>query len=185
MTRLTRRVSVAAVATATAGLLLVGCGGSDKSSTDTSTSAASSGGSGTTAAQGGGGSTTTDTQATAPANATVIGVKVGETDAKHMYLTPDKLTAPAGPVSFEVVNEGVKEHEFVVLKTDTKAANLAYVAADDKAVENEADAVDEIGSILAGDSATLNLNLEAGHYVLLCNIKGHYKMGMVSDFTVT
>lgn len=156
----------------TASLLLVGCGGSDTKTAGTATTAAASG-----------------TQGTAPANATKVGVKVGvklgETDVNNMYLTPDSTNVPAGTVSFEIVNEGSKKHEFVVLKTNTKAADLKFDSAADTAVENEADVVDENGDVEAGTTATLNVDLEAGHYVLLCNIKGHYRMRMVTDFTVS
>ena len=36
----------------------------------------------------------------------------------------------------------------------------------------------------AGDSANFALTLPVGHYVLLCNLPGHYAGGMRNDFTV-
>ena len=31
----------------------------------------------------------------------------------------------------------------------------------------------------------LTVDLEPGHYVLFCNLPGHYRLGMRSDFEVT
>ena len=35
-----------------------------------------------------------------------------------------------------------------------------------------------------GAEATLRLPLKPGHYAVFCNQAGHYKMGMIADFTV-
>ncbi len=35
-----------------------------------------------------------------------------------------------------------------------------------------------------GESKTLELDLEAGKYALVCNLPGHYAAGMFADFTV-
>jgi len=37
---------------------------------------------------------------------------------------------------------------------------------------------------VTGASANLSLTLPAGHYVLLCNLPGHYAGGMSTHFTV-
>jgi hypothetical protein len=50
--------------------------------------------------------------------------------------------------------------------------------------------VDEIEDIPVGDQPTLNVDLEAGSYVLICNIydeaeqEAHYSLGMRTAFTV-
>lgn len=36
-----------------------------------------------------------------------------------------------------------------------------------------------------GAEATLRLPMKPGHYAVFCNQPGHYKMGMVADFTVS
>jgi uncharacterized cupredoxin-like copper-binding protein len=97
-------------------------------------------------------------------------------------VTPAAATAPAGPVTFAVTNKGTTIHEFVVVKTDTKAGALPVV--DNKIDESKLTAVDEIENIAVGASPTLSVNLEAGHYVLLCNIETHYQQGMGADFDV-
>ena len=36
----------------------------------------------------------------------------------------------------------------------------------------------------AGTTAELTLPLQAGHYVVMCNIEGHYQAGMYADLTI-
>ena len=82
-------------------------------------------------------------------------------------------------------------HEFVVLKTDLDAGDLPT---DDTGAVDEAGegitVIDEIEDIPVGESQNLSVSLDAGHYVLLCNIysedeqEAHYTMGMRTNFTV-
>ena len=94
-------------------------------------------------------------------------------------MTPEPVEISAGTVTFEVKNEGTLVHEMVVIKTDKGAANLG--------TDGEADetgAVDEVADLPAGESKTLELDLKAGKYALVCNLPGHYAAGMYADFTV-
>jgi uncharacterized cupredoxin-like copper-binding protein len=86
-------------------------------------------------------------------------------------------------VTFNVTNSGTTIHEFVVVETDTKAADLTVV--DNKIDESVLTPVDEIEDIEAGATPTLTVDLAAGHYVLLCNIETHYSQGMYADFDVS
>jgi uncharacterized cupredoxin-like copper-binding protein len=85
-------------------------------------------------------------------------------------------------VTFEVTNEGTKTHEFVILSTDTPADQLTMKG--DEVVEDDYEAVDEIEDIPGGETGTLTVDLASGHYALICNVKGHYRMGMYTDLTV-
>ena len=85
----------------------------------------------------------------------------------------------AGKVSFTAKNAGDMEHELVIVKTSTSASKL-------KVSNNrvsEKGTVGEIEDIAAGKSKTHTFNLKKGHYVLLCNIPGHYKAGMLQSST--
>jgi uncharacterized cupredoxin-like copper-binding protein len=116
-----------------------------------------------------------------------IGITLVDVTANKMLLTPSATSAPAGTVTFVATNAGNVEHEFVVLKTDIPAADLVIDPATDRTSE-EAEGVEnvgEIGSIKKGETKTLELDLEPGHYALICNLKGHLRMGMWSDFEVT
>ena len=95
----------------------------------------------------------------------------------------DQATVPAGTVTFTVANEGVKKHEFVILSTDVLASDMK-IEGSDEVNEDKYTGVDEIGDLPAGETKTLTVDLKPGHYTLICNIKGHVRMGMYSDITV-
>ena len=126
-------------------------------------------------------STTTSTTTSAP-EGTAVEVKIGETDVQHMYMTLDSESIAAGTVTFTVINEGVKKHEFVVLSTETPTDKLKVEG--DEVVEDAYDVTDEIEDIAPGTTEKLTVDLTAGHYALICNLKGHYRMGMWADLTV-
>jgi uncharacterized cupredoxin-like copper-binding protein len=95
-------------------------------------------------------------------------------------------SAPAGDVIFDVTNEADQIHEFVVLKTDLAEDALPT---DDAGDVNEAgdpgiELIGEIEDIEGGTSQSLTLGLDAGSYVLICNLPGHYAQGMHTSFTV-
>ncbi len=95
-----------------------------------------------------------------------------------------KLIAPAttkaGRVTLSVTNRGQLHHQLVVLRTPTRAAKLATSGT--TAVETGK--VGKIAMLEPGQTRTLTLTLEPGHYVLLCNLPGHYKAGQHADLAV-
>jgi uncharacterized cupredoxin-like copper-binding protein len=106
----------------------------------------------------------------------------------QLTVTLSATTVPAGSVTFDVTNDGTITHEFVVLQTDTPAAEIPI-----KSFEGEADRINEdtagtnvgeTGDMDAGATQTLTLDLAPGHYVFLCNLPSHYGLGMHNDFTV-
>jgi uncharacterized cupredoxin-like copper-binding protein len=122
-------------------------------------------------------------------NATAVNVTLRE-----FSVTPDRSTAPAGQVTFNVSNVGEDMHEFLVIKTDL-APNALPTESNGSYEEDGAgtDLLDEIEVIEPGNTADLSLDLDAGHYVLICNmvhveddgeVEVHYAMGMRTAFTV-
>jgi uncharacterized cupredoxin-like copper-binding protein len=107
-------------------------------------------------------------------------------------VSPASESVAAGDVTFTVSNTGPEDvHEFVVLKTDLDAGALPTDATG--AVDEEGEGItviDEIEDIPVGESQDLSVALDAGHYVLLCNIyteaeqEAHYTLGMRTNFTV-
>jgi uncharacterized cupredoxin-like copper-binding protein len=95
-------------------------------------------------------------------------------------VSPSPKTVSHGKVTFNVKNKGDMEHELVVIKTSKSASKLSMSG--NRA--SEKGAVGEIEDVAGGKSKKGSFNLKAGHYVLICNIPGHYKAGMRSDFTV-
>ena len=97
-------------------------------------------------------------------------------------ITLDSSTGKAGTIVFNVSNKGEKTHEFVIVKTDQKADSLPVV--DDEVDESAFTPVDEIEDIESGTTPTLSVDLQPGHYVILCNLTSHYQKGMHADFDV-
>jgi uncharacterized cupredoxin-like copper-binding protein len=117
----------------------------------------------------------------------------GEVDVtlQEYAVLPAEDSVGAGEVTFNVTNTGEETHEFVVIRTDLDPGALP--TAEDGTVSEDGEGmevVDEIEDIAPGDSPTLTVDLEAGAYVLICNIfeedEGdvHYQLGMRTAFTV-
>ncbi len=93
-------------------------------------------------------------------------------------------SASAGDVTFNITNTASElEHEFVIVKSDLSPSSFPT---DDEGdvPETEVDIVTEQEAIGPGQNATLVANLDAGHYVLMCNLPGHFAQGMHVEFTV-
>jgi uncharacterized cupredoxin-like copper-binding protein len=94
-------------------------------------------------------------------------------------------SAPAGTLSFDIANDGSTVHEFELLRTDISADSLPV---DSGVVQTSAqgiEIVDEVEDITPGTTATLSVEVDAGAYVVICNVPGHYDAGMSTSFTVT
>lgn len=101
-------------------------------------------------------------------------------------ITLDSNSAPAGEVTFDVSNDAEQTHEFVVFQTDLAEDQLP--TDEDGNVDEEGEGimlVDEIEDIEAGSSESLTVNLDAGSYVLICNVPGHYQQGMHTSFSAS
>jgi len=95
----------------------------------------------------------------------------------------DPTSVAAGEVNFAITNEGPETHEFVVLQTDT--APEALTVEDGIVPEEGITVAGEVEDIAPSTEANLTLTLEAGPYVIICNIEGHYEQGMHTSLTVT
>jgi uncharacterized cupredoxin-like copper-binding protein len=104
----------------------------------------------------------------------------------------------AGDITINFTNNGDKEHEFLVRKTDLAPDALPIVASgeDKDRVDEESSELTEVGNpseiavIPPGTTGlSLSLTLEPGHYVVFCNLHVedllHYQKGMHTEFTVT
>jgi hypothetical protein len=102
----------------------------------------------------------------------------------------DSATAPAGSITFTVTNTGPEDvHEFVIVKTDLDPGDLPV---DDEGAVTEdgegMEVINEIEDIAVDAMQQLTVNLDAGNYVLICNIvedgEVHFAQGMRTAFTV-
>ena len=112
---------------------------------------------------------------------------------KEWQISLSTTTHKAGAITFNITNNGDKEHEFVVRKTDKQADALPLNA--DGEVSEDAPELTEVGDpselaeIKSGSTGnTLTVTLQPGHYVIFCNLHVaellHYQKGMHVDLTV-
>jgi uncharacterized cupredoxin-like copper-binding protein len=111
----------------------------------------------------------------------------------EFVVEPEQESADSGEITFAIDNEGGETHEFLVVEADS-ADDLPVDddGAFDEAAFGEDNVLDEVEDIEAGDTAELTLDLDAGTYVLLCNIvededgevESHFAEGMHATFTV-
>lgn len=124
--------------------------------------------------------TTTTDQAQSGAASSTIAVTMNEFTVSA---APD--TGKTGRITFDVTNEGKVAHEFIIAKSDLAPDALPT---NEDGVVNEGgegiDSIDEIEDIEPGKKASDSFELEAGKYVLFCNLPGHYKAGQTTGFTV-
>ncbi len=102
-------------------------------------------------------------------------------------IKPDRTRARPGSVTFNVKNEGKLAHQFVVIKSDLPKAELPRQASG-AVDETQVQVVKKIDEIAAGGAADVTVPVDAGKYILICNIfrdgVSHYLSGMYNSFTV-
>jgi uncharacterized cupredoxin-like copper-binding protein len=156
-----RRLVMSALTLACAGILAA-CSSTGATSAPPASSSASDGG-------GGSGTTITAT----------------ETEFK---ISLSAESASAGKVTFVAKNDGKIQHELVLFKTDL-APDALPTESDEAEVNEEGPGVEHIAEVEDVDPGTTKSftvdDLEAGKYVLLCYVPGHYQSGMHVAFTVT
>jgi uncharacterized cupredoxin-like copper-binding protein len=92
-----------------------------------------------------------------------------------------------GRIAFVVHNAASIPHELVVFRTDVPA-NRVPLGADGDANEDAkvlTNVVDSGASLTANQTKVFVANLAPGHYVAMCNLAGHYRLGMRLDLTVS
>ena len=83
-----------------------------------------------------------------------------------------KTSAASGRTTLVAKNNGTVEHELVVVRGTAPLAVKSY-----KAVE-AGRWLGEVEEIEPGKTGKVTLDLAPGKYLLLCNIVGHYQLGM-------
>ncbi len=97
-------------------------------------------------------------------------------DLSDYKIVIDHPSIAAGHVVFGIRNHAAMAHEFKVIKTDLAPDQLPVDGATAKAKEDGK--VGELLDITAGATRKLALDLAPGKYVLICNVAGHYQLGM-------
>jgi hypothetical protein len=110
-------------------------------------------------------------------------------------ITPEPASAEAGSVTIKANNVGALTHELVLVRGDP--ADLptdSDGAVDEDAFESAGvEAIGEVEDVESGTSKDLTADLEAGTYVVFCNIvetgleaavESHFAEGMVATLVV-
>ena len=105
-----------------------------------------------------------------------------EVSLRDDAVTLEPATAEAGSVTFAATNDGSVTHEIEVFSGDVDPATLPVE--DNVASTEGLTLIDEIEDITPGSSADLTIDLEAGSYVVMCNLPGHFAEGMYSSLEV-
>ena len=162
---------------AAAGLLIVGCGSSSKHSSGAANTNAASGAATTTAAA--------SSTSVASSGAGTGGIAVTEKE----FSIDLAIALKAGANTLTPTNSGSFPHELKVIKADSYATlpKTADGVVDEAALG--AAVVGKSGRVASGASGTLSVTLDAGKYVLVCNLgaggNNHAAKGMHIDITVS
>jgi hypothetical protein len=92
----------------------------------------------------------------------------------------------AGPIALVVGNRGLSPHELVVFRTTLPVGALPLGS--DGNVNEDSPKLDKVAdsgtNIAPGKSRTLYAILTPGSYVFICNLPGHYRLGMHAALVV-
>ena len=97
-------------------------------------------------------------------------------DMKEYSVTLSAASLKAGPTKIGIRNVGTMEHEFELIKTDVAFDKLPTDVGSGKAKEDGL--VKQVKVIQPNRVATVTADLQPGNYVIICNVAGHYQLGM-------
>jgi uncharacterized cupredoxin-like copper-binding protein len=105
---------------------------------------------------------------------------------KEWEIAIDSDLHEAGTVAFSLTNEGTIAHEFLVVRSEKSATELVADVDPTTNRIDEAllDVIDEQPEYEPGVPGAVTVSLTPGHYVVMCNIEGHYKAGMYADLEI-
>ncbi len=127
-----------------------------------------------------------NTAAFAKSSTQIVNVSLGGEAGQHMTINLDHNSIKAGMVEFDVKNDAIgTDHEVVLVKLKTKSQKIASDSKSHRIDEKKLKSMGEVAGLKPGDSGALKVKLAAGDYLLLCNHKEHFELGMYTPLTVT
>jgi uncharacterized cupredoxin-like copper-binding protein len=127
---------------------------------------------------------TADNYVVRPAGVKESGASVDVT-LRDFKIDASQASIPGGVVSFNVTDNGPTEHEFLIFASEADPANLPIKDGRvDEEDENSVKVFDSGDNIALQTTKAFTTALTPGHYVLICNLPGHYNNGMHTAFTV-
>ena len=109
------------------------------------------------------------------------GVRVA-VELSEFAIAVDPTGAASGTISFSVANAGGVFHNLRVIRSDAAPDALPVEAG--QVPEGQVGVVGRIEEFAGGGSESITLDLGPGSYLLICNVAGHYQLGMTTAFTV-
>ena len=103
-------------------------------------------------------------------------------DMKEYAITVSPAAFKAGTIKFGIRNNGTMVHDFDLIKTEIAFDKLPTDVGSGKAKDDGL--VKQMINIAANRSTTLTADLAPGNYVIICNVAGHYQLGMRVAFKV-
>ncbi len=101
------------------------------------------------------------------------------------YIKLSHNTVQPGQVTFNVTNQGPDDHEFVIFKTQLAQDNLPTQKGQIDENASSVTKIEDHAQVPKGTSYTVSVNLQPGHYVVVCNLPGHYLQGMHAELVVS
>jgi uncharacterized cupredoxin-like copper-binding protein len=100
-------------------------------------------------------------------------------------VTLSVTTVAAGEVTFNVTNDSDSIiHELLVIPVASTDTPMPYDEVSMRIDEDAAGALGEVPELEPGQTGSASFRLEPGQYLLVCNVAGHYPMGMWAILTV-
>ena len=96
----------------------------------------------------------------------------------------EPASASAGSITFAVSNDGNIVHNLRLIRTDLAPDQLPIDETGFAVDEGQVDVVGRLTELSPGESGQVSVDLEAGSYVVICNVPTHYDVGMRTAFTV-
>lgn len=101
-------------------------------------------------------------------------------DMREYSVKSSKDTITAGQLKILVRNVGSSAHDFKIIRSDLPSGQLPQEGGKAK----EDGKVGETGELNPGGRQTVTVDLKPGKYIFICNVAGHYGLGMHASVTV-
>ena len=109
----------------------------------------------------------------------------GDMSKAAMGITVDSNDIHAGVVTLIAINDSTDLiHEMLIAPVRSTFSPLPYDNVKMRVDEDAAHSLGEVSELDPGQTGALRITLKPGTYILLCNIPGHYVMGMWTTIVV-
>lgn len=109
----------------------------------------------------------------------------GDMSKATMGITVESSDIPAGEVTLVAINDSKSLiHEMLIAPVRSTYSPLPYDSMNKRVDEDAAHSLGEVSELDPGQTGALRITLKPGTYIVLCNIPGHYAMGMWTTIVV-